>query len=559
MGHGEYENTRFKISVTNIKQPVNAAVDPYGKFTLLVRTYGDNDKAASIVEQFADVDLNPQSRNYIAKIVGDKHWEYDNNKEKMVSYGDYSGYSKFVRVEMTTGSYPQGALPWGFRGFAKPMLTVTGTFTQGSDILVVSGSEISGSGIKELPYVANLKDKETQSEASDGIYWGVEFNISGNIASRLVKLPAMTGSDTDFSLKFVSGSTEATLVYDTSLTAVASKKSPGDALAHSTLSPTYAKFTLPMAGGFDGFDRRVDNPLANETQLAALTQIGPHALRQAIDVVADPDFIDINLLAIPGIHSNKVVEYGITAIENRADAFYVIDISGSSVTEVTREVKGRRFDTNYAGVYYPGITVFDTINEKNVAVPASVAAVGAIAYNDRVAYPWFAPAGLNRGGLNIDTVGFDVVGTADRLTATERDSLYENRINPIATFPAEGIAVWGQKTLQLKASALDRINVRRLLIKAKKLVASAVKYLVFEPNNPSTWTSFKQMVNPILADIQLKNGLEQFKVIMDSTTTTPDLIDRNVMKGVIALVPTRSAEFIVVDFVINRSGVTFED
>lgn len=193
-------------------------------------------------------------------------------------------------------------------------------------------------------------------------------------------------------------------------------------------------------------------------------------------------------------------------------------------------------------------------------MPASIPAVGAIAFNDRVAFPWFAPAGLNRAGLGPDVTGFTVLGVKDQLTQNERDTLYEARINPIARFPdvPQGV-IWGQKTLQLAASALDRINVRRLLIRAKKLVSSAVKFLVFEPNNAATQTRFRQLVNPILADIQQKQGLEAFKVVMDETTNTPELIDRNIMAGQIFLIPTRTAEFITVDFIISKSGASFEE
>jgi len=167
---------------------------------------------------------------------------------------------------------------------------------------------------------------------------------------------------------------------------------------------------------------------------------------------------------------------------------------------------------------------------------------------------------MTRGGLNADTIGFTVTKPVDQLKETERNTLYEGRVNPIAKFPGvPGATIWGQKTLQVKSSALDRINVRRLLIKAKKLIAAAAKLLVFEPNNPRTWDVFKQTVNPILQDIRLKNGLEDFKVVLDGTSTTPELIDRNVMKAVILLVPPRAGEFIAIDFVISPSGVSFND
>ncbi len=550
LGHGVAENGRFKISVSNIKNSVVPSVNPYGTFDLEVRSFADTDKNKILVEFFPGMDLNPSSVNYIEKRIGSQYWQYDVVNDKMVNSGDYRNISKLIRVEMTTGSFPQEALPWGFRGLAKPNLMVT----SGS----ISGLNVGSVGLKDLPVVKDLKDKETQGETKSYVYWGTEFDLSGSVKSRLSLMPVMTGSDADFSLKLISGSSESTLVYNAS-NPTASKKVPGSSTGHTSLEPKYAKFTVPVAFGFDGFDIRLENPLANESQLLTVSQLGTQALRQGVDTIKDPDFIDINLLAIPGIHSAKVVEYGLEKMEERADAFYVVDITGSTVTTAINEVNGRGYNSSYGGVYYSEIKIVDPVANKIVTVPASVGAVGAIAYNDRVAYPWNAPAGFNRGGLNLDTIGFTVTDVKDRLKKDERDDLYENRINPIASFPGEGIVIWGQKTLQIKDSALNRVNVRRLLIRAKKLVASAIKFLVFEGNDPQTWTRFKQIVNPILEDIRSKNGLTAFKVVMDETTNTPDLIDRNIMTGKIQLIPTRVAEIIDVPFVINRSGATFED
>lgn len=549
LGHGVAENGRFKVNILNIKASANPEVSQYGKFDVEVREF-ESDK---LVESFPGLDLDPTSINYVLLRLGDQFWTYNQSLEKMEVNGTYPNQSKFIRAELTTGSFPQSALPWGFRGFAK------------SDLMVISGSGAGDRGVNssvngmiDIPLVKDLLDKSTQSDYQVGNLWGVEYVLSGSVKARLTKLPSLTGSDADFSLKNVSGSSLSTFTYNAS-NPVASQKQPADSNSHTGLSPDYAKFSLPFAFGWDGFDVRKSNPLDNDVELATVTQIGTQALRQAVDIVGDPDFIDINLLAIPGIYSSKVVDYAITAIENRADAFYVIDISGSNVDTVVSNVKNRGFDTNYAAVYYSDIYVKDTKNNKVVRVPASLPAVAAISHNDRVAYEWYAPAGFDRAGLNIDVVGFNVVQAVDRLKASERDKLYENRINPIASFPGQGMVIWGQKTLQSKASALDRINVRRLMLKARKLIASVAKMLVFEPNNPTTWTRFKQQVNPILEDIQRKNGLERFRVVMDDSVNTPDLVDRNIMKGVIQLVPTRAAEFISLDFVISPSGVTFED
>lgn len=548
LGHGEAENGRLKISIKNIRPSSAPSVSEFGKFDLEVRVFGDTDKSRSVLESFPNLSLDPTDPNYLPRAIGTKFFLFDFNRTKMVEYGDYANRSKLIRIEMNEVSdIPASALPWGYRGLAKPDLTMSG-----------SGPGIVASAIPDLPLVKDLKDKETQSEAQTYVYWGLETVLSGNVSARFDKFSAMTGSDADFSLTLVSGSATSNLVYNASNTD--SRKSPGSSTSNTALASDLAKFTVPVAFGFDGFDRRVVDPIANETQLAGVSQLGTQALRQAVDIVSDPDFIDINLLAIPGVYSSKVVDYAINKVQERADAFYIIDISGSTVTAVVQEVQGRGFDSNYASVYYPSIRVRDDVNGIAKTLPASIPALGVIAFNDRVSYPWFAPAGLNRAGLSRDTIGFDVLSITDYLKADERDSLYEARINPIARFPdvPQGV-IWGQKTLQLKNSALDRINVRRLLIRAKKLVASAVKYLVFEPNNPATQTRFRQLVNPILADIQQKQGLTQFKVVMDETTNTPDLIDRNILAGKIYLVPTRSAEFISVDFVISKSGASFTE
>lgn len=537
LGHGDAENGRLKVSISNMTAAPNPQVSAYGKFDVQVRAFGDSDRTPIVLESFPSCDLDPGSINFLPRRVGDRFFQYDNTKNKIVPQGSNGNVSKLIRVEMTTGSYPPEALPWGFRGLPKPVVTISGA-----------------NAIQDLPVVKDLKDKETQSEAKAYMFWGTEFTLSGSVQSRLQYLPAMAGADRDFSLKWVSGAIENSLTYVYGQT---SKKSPGTALGFTTMDPTHAQFTAPVAFGFDGFDPRLVDPLQNETQLLLATQLGTQALRQGIDCISDPDFIDINMLVIPGIWAPTVCNYAIEAAENRADTFCIIELSGNSVATVTSNMNNLGYGSNYCATYYPPVKIVDPVSNQIVTVPSSVPAAAAIAYTDRVSFPWYAPAGLNRGALNTDTTGYTVVETLDRLTQAERDTLYDVRINPIASFPGEGIAIWGQKTMQIKASALDRVNVRRLLIKARKLVASAGKYLLFEPNTPATWTRFKQLVNPMLEDIQIKNGLTAFRVVMDETTNTPDLIDRNIMAGAIYLVPARSTETLKVDFIVGRTGTTF--
>ena len=190
---------------------------------------------------------------------------------------------------------------------------------------------------------------------------------------------------------------------------------------------------------------------------------------------------------------------------------------------------------------------------RNVWVPPSVALAGVYAFNDKVAHPWFAPAGLNRGGLG------NVIYAKERLTQDERDTLYEGRVNPIATFPGEGVCIWGQKTLQAKPSALDRVNVRRLLIRMKKFIAASSRFLVFEQNTEATRQKFLNIVNPFLEQIQSNSGLTSFRVVMDETNNTPDTIDRNQLIGQIFIQPARTAEFIVLDFTVLPTGAVFPE
>jgi len=278
----------------------------------------------------------------------------------------------------------------------------------------------------------------------------------------------------------------------------------------------------------------------------------------ALNVLSNQDEYDINLLFTPGIISNQsnhttVATKAIDVCEDRGDAFYIMDsvLYASSLTTSTTQAEAR--DSNYASTYYPWVQVQDNQLGINRWVPPSVVMGGIYAFNDKVAHPWFAPAGLNRGG--IDTA----IQAERKLTHSNRDTLYDSNVNPIATFPGQGVTVWGQKTLQKKASALDRVNVRRLMIKLKKFIASSSRYLVFEQNNAQTRRRFLNIVNPFMEQVQSNSGLTAFKVVMDETNNTPDVVDRNILYGQIFVQPTRTAEFIVLDFTVQPTGATFPE
>ena len=216
-------------------------------------------------------------------------------------------------------------------------------------------------------------------------------------------------------------------------------------------------------------------------------------------------------------------------------------------------------NTSYGCTFFPWVLIKDNINNNQVWVPPSVVALGTFSSSQKRTELWFAPAGFNRGGLRDGAAGLPVLQTALKLSAKDRDTLYEANINPIATFPAEGIVIFGQKTLQVTPSALDRINVRRLMIYLKKEISRMATAVLFDPNTEVTWNRFLDMVTPFLASVQSRFGLSDYRVVLDNTTTTPDLVDRNVMYAKIMLKPTRAIEFIALDFVISNTGASFAD
>ena len=283
---------------------------------------------------------------------------------------------------------------------------------------------------------------------------------------------------------------------------------------------------------------------------------GGAAYSEALDLLANQDEYDINLILAPGIIANTHVSVAskiIDVCESRGDCFAILDpVPHNSTLKVTTTQAETR-DSNFAAMYWPWIKVPDNQVGVQRWVPPSVAIGGIYAFNDKVAHPWFAPAGLNRGG--IDTA----IQAERKLTQGNRDDLYDSNVNPIATFPGQGVTVFGQKTLQKKASALDRINVRRLLIRVKKFIASSSRFLVFEQNTAATRRRFLGIVNPFLEQVQSQSGLSAFRVVMDETNNTPDTIDRNQLVGQLFLQPTRTAEFIVLDFVVQPTGAAFPE
>ena len=342
----------------------------------------------------------------------------------------------------------------------------------------------------------------------------------------------------------------------------------------------FNKFTAPFFGGFDGLDILEREPLRNKLMDGFSPTVTNNYVfntyRTALDILNDAEQFDYNLLSVPGVWYSGVTDRVLDVCEQRGDALGVIDVEGGyippheeyyatkperkgKVQEVLNNLETRNLNTSYGATYYPWVRITDSQAGVNVKVPPSVPAVGVLANTERVADVWFAPAGFNRGGLSSGQGGVPVIGVDEILNSTDRDRLYAANVNPIARFPAEGIVVFGQKTLQATPSALDRINVRRLLIFLKKGISQIASRTLFEQNAPATWNRFRGQANNFLSDVKIRFGVDDYRVVLDRTTTTPDLVDRNILYAKVFIKPTRSIEFIALDFIITRSGASFAD
>ena len=338
------------------------------------------------------------------------------------------------------------------------------------------------------------------------------------------------------------------------------------------LDEGYNRFTVPLYGGYDGIDIAVRSPFASFSLEGKSDEYPYYSIQRAINTVSDPEVVEYNLMAAPGVMNEALTSHMVNVCESRGDALAIIDLksgyqtaqeaitpSNGSVSLALSNMKARAMNSSYGCAYYPWVQISDTINDALLWVPPSIVALGTFSSSQRKSELWFAPAGFTRGGLTEGSAGVPVIQTRERLTSRNRDDLYEANINPIASFPSEGIVIFGQKTLQVTPSALDRINVRRLMIYVKKEISRMAATVLFDQNVPATWNRFTSVAEPFLRSVQARLGLADFKIVLDETTTTADLVDRNVMYAKIFLKPARSIEFIALDFVISSSGAGFED
>lgn len=667
---GEYANSLYKISISNLKASENDAYE-YGTFNLQIRDFNDNDINPVVLEEFVNCSLDPDADNYVAKLVGDRKVTYDfdqavSAERRIVTTGKYQNVSKLVRVVMSPSvddkKVPAKCLPFGFRGFE--LLKTNDSLSDGTTSaprLAGSGLGMSGflvrSIVPPVPFRYKVTKGDTDSSPSwkgdpgpleaalPNLYWGVKFErnsdvLNSNLSEEkntlienftkfigIKKLDVLvTGSGADafhnnkFSLSKVAFSNssishltasvrthmrEAAYVRNAKVdpsTYTISEPALGNRITFATLLSngepyefnrfsSFAKFSTFMQGGFDGLNildpsakRMNDKATSFETPLggAGTTFISPgfktnlagkgvdnnsvNSLLTAVDLMTDPLQVNVNLLAVPGIREDYLTNYTAKKVRDYGMAMYIMDlpnyddsdtrlyddsVNRISIENTAARFEERSFDNNYVATYFPNVYVNDATNRRYVKVPSSVAAFGAIGFNDRNAYPWFAPAGFNRAAL-------DFVNNVEvRLNVSDRDRLYDARINPIATFPRLGFVIYGQKTLQIRKSALDRVNVRRLLLEVKRIIINIANRIIFEQNTPAVRNKFVADSILQLGLIQSQAGVEAFQVIMNETNNTQEDVDLNRLNGRIVVVPTRAIEFIAIDFIVTNAGVEF--
>jgi len=597
---GNNANRQIKISLVNMSFANN-------NFDILVRDFFDTDENPVVLERFANCTMNVSSPSYIAQKIG-------------TANGEYELKSKYIMLELVEG-HPVDALPCGFEGYISrnystnisPFLVYkTQYYTPGqlvytppfnTPVLTAGGgaSSVRSSGDKvRRTYLGisnvqgfdadffSYKGKQlpdniaTDTTSADWNYLTQGFHMDINASAITIPSTYVTSGQSAYQCGVATFQTEPT----------------------SASSPYYKifsrKFTLLPAGGFDGWDiyreyrTNADSYQLGDTKYllgAAATAQFPnasgwgafkkitdgentewantdyYAYLKGFQTFNNPASVNINVFVTPGIdyvNNLALVQDAIEIVEqDRADSIYITTTPDYEMfvattsdpedfiypTDAVVNLEDSDIDSNYTATFYPWILVRDSVNNTNLWIPPTSEVVRNLALTDNIAFPWFASAGYSRGLVN-------AVKARRKLTQEDRDILYQGRLNPIATFSDVGPVIWGNKTLQVRESALDRINVRRLLLQARKLISAVAVRLLFEQNDQQVRQDFLDAVNPILDGIRRDRGLTDFRVTVSSS---PEDIDRNQLTGKIYIKPTRSLEFIDIEFVITPTGASFEN
>jgi len=542
---GNAANEQFKISIVNIKPDAK-------EFDVHVRSFYDTDAQPVVLEAFARCTMDPTSANFIGRRIG-------------TIDGTYVSNSSYILIELDDTTDTSDAFPAGFEGL--PIRN----YQANSQSTVLNPSIMYKTAYGQFENKRKFYLGLTETVGIDADF----FDYKGISATG----SAWTGVTDGFHMDIdATGVTNSNVTFE-----VGAAQFRTDAgLVGGPYEKIYArKFTFAPYGGFDGWDvyrtRRsnTDGFIINGSQGQAGLTSGAfmnrtlsngdlginsdyYAYLEAMWTFRNPEAVNINVFATPGIDTmdnTNLVEAAIEMVETeRADSLYIVTTPDTSSNDTMTvddvvDILTDQFDSNYTCTYWPWVQINDAENNVLIFVPPTRDVVRNIALTDNIAFPWFAVAGIQRGDV-------DAIQARKKLTLAERDTLYENRINPIATFTSDGIKIWGNKTLQVKETALNRINVRRLLLQARKLISAVSIRLLFEQNDAVVRNQFLSLVNPILDNIRTERGLTDFRVVLSNN---PEDIDRNQLTGQIFLKPTRSLEFIQIEFVIMNTGASFNN
>ena len=574
-----------------------------GTFDVVVRNYYDTDESPVVLEKFTNCSMDPALNNYIAKKIGSSDGEFVLN-------------SKYIMVDYNVDA-PVDALPCGFEGYKsrqyagaktgfpiyKTKYDFPGEITANPPFGIPDGTDFPKPS-------AGDNVRRTYLGISDKIGYDSDYFQYKGKQGPLDPCEDTSGDDWAFLSKGFHMDSGATVVLIPSgyTTSGESAFEVGNASFNSeptnTSSPYYRlfsrKFSLLVQGGFDGWDiyreTRTNGdlfqvgqrgflygacataryPNASGAGMFKLITVGDntqdwantdyYAYLLGIKTFSNPEANNINVFATPGIdwsNNSNLVEEAIEMIEfDRADSIYLcttpdINLFVQTFTaedliypqDAVDSLEQTGIDSNYTATYYPWVLTRDTVNNTQIYIPPTAEVCRNLALTDNIAFPWFASAGYTRGIVN-------AVKARKKLTQEDRDTLYKGRINPIATFSDVGTVIWGNKTLQIRESALDRLNVRRLLLQARKLISAVAVRLLFEQNDAKVRQDFLDAVNPILDSIRRDRGLYDFRVTVSSSSED---LDRNQLVGKIYVKPTKSLEFIDIEFLITTTGASYDN
>lgn len=551
---GNAANTLVKISIQNINLERR-------EFDLIVRDFNDTDANPVILEKYIRCSMDENQLTYVGKKVGTIDGKYDLK-------------SKYIMIEFATDA-PSNAVPAGFMGYTirNYGTSVVNPKVQYKTKYFTAGEQITNPPAGISPTISGGDNiRKSFLGISDSNFWSYDsdfFQYKGNVASTTTTNGFhMDSGATTVSVNGVSAT------FDVGVAPFQSEAGTAGT-AYSTLLSR--KFTVAPYGGYDGWDiyrayrtngdsYRIGQTTYTNEGFSALGNSDYYAYKAAIDKYSNPEDADINVLVTPGIdieNNSSLVEYTIDMVENdRADSIYiptlpdinmfVSDSADSNNWKTSQDavdlINEVGVDSNYTAVYYPFVLYNDTENNSKVWMAPTAEVVRNLALTDNIAYEWYAIAGTERGLVKSKP--------RRKLSQTDRDTLYPGRINPIATFRGVGPVIWGNRNLQIRDSVLDRLNIRRLLLQTRKLIAAVGLRLLFQPNDQQVRNDFLNLVNPILDGIRRERGLTDFRVKLSNA---PEDIDNNQLNGQIFLKPTSALEYINIQFVITPQGASFEN